>query len=282
MTQDLGRLSNQELLELYINHLIARNKSQKTIKTFKSIILKFLKHIGNKKITEVTTWDLDSFLAELRKNGYKAGSTYTAAVAIKKFLDYLGLSNNIKGFEYPKRPKELPKYLTPQEVNKLIEATNDNKEKLIVKLLYTTGIRVGELVKIKIQDIDIDNCTIRVFGKGSKEREVFFPPSLRQLIRKVKGDRPPDDYLIKGKRGPIHYVTVERIVRKLAKKAGLKKKVTPHILRHSFATHALSKGMDVREIQELLGHASLKTTQVYTHVSRKRLFNDYLKIWETL
>jgi len=149
-----------------------------------------------------------------------------------------------------------------------------------VLLLYTAGMRVSELVGVKVGDVDLERHAIRIRGKGAKEREVFFSPALRPLLERAIRGRDPDEPLIPGRKGkPLHYVSVERILKRLAKKAGLKKKVTPHILRHSFATHSLMRGMDVREIQELLGHASLKTTQVYTHVSRRRLYNDYARIW---
>ena len=277
------RENNKQFLELYIDHLLARNKSPKTIKTFRSIITSFIEFIGNKDLGEVSIWDIDSFLAFLRKKGYKERSLYTAAVAIKRFIDYLGLTEKLKGFEYPRRPKELPKFLSPEDVRKLINATEDIRDRLIVSLLYTTGIRVSELIKIRKEDIDLSKNSLKVFGKGSKERIVFFNNYTKKLLKeyldKYKfGDR---DYIFPGRGSEtIHYVTVERVLNRLKRKAGLSKKVTPHILRHSFATYALSQGMDIREIQELLGHASLRTTQVYTHVTRERLFKDYLKIWE--
>ncbi|MEM2299131.1 MAG: tyrosine-type recombinase/integrase, partial [Thermofilaceae archaeon] len=113
-----------------------------------------------------------------------------------------------------------------------------------------------------------------------KERVVFFDSRTRELLEQYLRSANVDHYLFPGrKEGHIHYVTVERIVRKLARKAGIKKKVTPHVLRHSFATLSLSKGMDVREIQELLGHASLRTTQVYTHVVKRKLLEDYRRVW---
>jgi len=275
--------SNELMLQLYIDHLLARNKSERTIKTFRSLLNSFLKYLGNKKVSEVTIWDIDGFLAFLKRKGYKERSIYTAAVAVKRFLEYLGYYDKISSFEYPKRPKELPKYLLPEEVEKLALSADDIRDKLIVYLLYSTGMRVSELVRIKVDDINLDNMSIRIFGKGDKEREVFFNKKTKKLLIEYlsRNNLKPGSYLFYGRDGrPIHYVTVERIIRRLREKSGLQKTVTPHILRHSFATYALTKGMDIREIQELLGHASLKTTQVYTHVSRKRLLRDYLKIWE--
>ncbi len=277
-------LDNNSMLSLYINHLLARNKSERTIKTFKSLIKSFLEYIGDKKVSDITIWDIDGYLAFLRRKGFKERSIYTAAVAVKRFLEYLGYYEKLANFEYPKRPKELPKYLTPDDVYKLINVADNKRDKLIVLLLYTTGMRVSELVKIRVDDIDFDNMSIRILGKGNKEREVFFNYKVKKLLIEYIQEKSlvSGDYIFMGRKGkPIHYVTVERILLRLKKKAGLKKIVTPHVLRHSFATYALMKGMDIREIQELLGHASLKTTQVYTHISRKRLFKDYQKIWES-
>ena len=161
-------LDNEALLTLYINHLLARNKSERTIKTFKSLIRSFLKYIGNKKISDINIWDIDGYLAYLRKKGFKERSVYTAAVAVKRFLEYLGLYEKISNFEYPKRPKELPKYLLPSEVFRLIEVADKDRDKLIVMLLYTTGMRVSELVQIKVDDINFDEMSIRIMGKGGK------------------------------------------------------------------------------------------------------------------
>ncbi len=278
----LSDKNNSELVELYISHLVARNRSIRTIKTFRSILRSFIDFIGEKHVSQINTYDVDAFLAHLRSTGWKPSSIYTAAVAVKRFLDYLGLSKNIEGFELPRRPKSLPRYLDPEDVMKLLSVADNLRDKLIILILYTTGLRVSELVALKIDDIDLEEKSIRVFGKGGKERFVYFPSWLSQLLseymRSVKGD-----WLfpsING--GHIHYTTVERILKRTSKKAGLKKKVTPHILRHSFATRSLEAGMDLREIQELLGHASLNTTQVYAHISRKRLKEDYERIWRSL
>jgi len=273
--------SNEELVELYIAHLLARNRSPRTVKTFRSVLKKFVEHLNGKKVSEASTWDVDVFLAKLRASGYKERSIYTAAVAVKRFMEYLGLKENLKGFELPKRPSELPRYLTPEEVLAMIDAADNLRDKLIVSLLYCTGMRVSELVSIRVSDVDLEEGSIRVRGKGGKERVVFFDSRSRQLLAEYLATVRGCEYLFpaKGGEGHMHYVTVERVIRKLARAAGLKKKVTPHVLRHSFATISLAKGMDVREIQELLGHASLRTTQVYTHIVRRRLLEDYKRVW---
>jgi len=278
---DLSRYSNRELLELYLAHLLARNRSPRTVKTFRSLLTKFLEFVGERRISEVTTWDVDAFLAKLRASGYEERSIYTAAVAVKRFVEYLGLRENLRGFELPKRPSELPRYLTPEEVQAMIDAAGNLRDKLVVSLLYCTGVRVSELVGIRVSDVDLEEGSVRVRGKGGRERVVFFDSRTRQLLAEYLPTVKGCEYLFpaRGGEGHMHYVTVERIIRKLAKAAGLKKRVTPHVLRHSFATISLAKGMDVREIQELLGHASLRSTQIYTHVVKQRLLSDYRRVW---
>lgn len=276
----LQELNNEELVEVYASHLVARNRSPRTVKTFKSVLRRFVAYLRGRHVSEATTWDVDGFLAELKRSSYSERSIYTAAVAVKRFMDYLGLSENLKGFELPKRPVELPRYLTPEEVQAMVEAAQDIRDKLIVSLLYCTGMRVSELASVCVSDVDLEEGSIRVRGKGAKERVVFFNGATRELLSNYLERVRPSEYLFPGRGSDcIHYVTVERILKRVARAAGLRKRVTPHVLRHSFATHSLARGMDVREIQELLGHASLRTTQVYTHVVRRRLLEDYRRIW---
>jgi Site-specific recombinase XerD len=191
------------------------------------------------------------------------------AVAVRSFLKYLG--RNVD-YPLPKRPKMLPKYLTREELTRLLNACQDDYEKLVIGLLLT-GVRVSELVNIRVSDIDISHRSIRVVGKGYKERVVFFAdwlvPLLKRYLRHNKYE-----WLFPSEVNPgqhVHYVTVERTLKKIVKRAGINKKVTPHVLRHTFATLSLASGLDIREIQELLGHSSLSSTQIYTHVDPERL-----------
>lgn len=275
--------TNAELLELYISHLIARNRSMRTIKSFKSILRRFLEFLGDKHVYDVSVYDVDLFLARLRESGWGPSSIYTAAVAVKRYLEFLGLEEQIAGFELPKREKRLPRYLEPEEVAKMVASCDSIRDRLIILILYTTGLRVSELVSLRKDDIDFEKRAIRVKGKGGKERVVFFPENLSELIKAYLANLGEDsDYLFPSQAGHIHYTTVERIVRRAAEKAGIRKKISPHVLRHSFATQSLAMGLDVREIQELLGHSSLSTTQVYAHVSRERLKHDYDRVWSRI
>ncbi|PLJ77832.1 site-specific tyrosine recombinase/integron integrase [Infirmifilum sp. SLHALR2] len=274
-------LSNQELVELYISHLIARNRSEKTIRYFRSILESFLQFLDGKRISEVQLYDIDLFLARLRQRGWKPDSLYTAAVAVKRFLEFVGKEDALRGFELPKREKKLPRYLEPEEVKRMVEQADNIRDKLIVMLLFTTGLRVAELVNIRKTDIDLERRTVRVKGKGAKERYVYFPQSVAELLAAYLSSN-DSEWLFPSSKDPsshIHYTTVERVLKRLARKAGLSRKVTPHLLRHTFATLSLASGLDVREIQELLGHSNLNTTQVYAHVSRERLRKDYERVW---
>lgn len=279
----LREMPNAQLLDLYISHLIARNRSSRTIKSFKSILTRFLSFLGEKHLSDVTLLDVDLFLAELKRRGWEPSSIYTAAVAVKRFLEFIGLGDRISGFELPRRERRLPRYLEPGEVARMVEACSSLRDRVIILLLFTTGLRVSELVSLRKDDVDLEKRSIRVKGKGGKERVVYFPEALVPLLKEYMERLPGDsEYLFPSAEGHMHYTTVERIVKRAAVSAGLKKKVTPHVLRHSFATHSLAMGLDIREIQELLGHSSLSTTQVYAHVSRERLRRDYDKVWGSL
>ncbi|MEZ0346667.1 MAG: site-specific tyrosine recombinase/integron integrase [Infirmifilum sp.] len=273
--------SNEQLLNLYISHLIARNRSEKTIKSFKSILEKFIEFLGDKSLADISVYDVDTFLAQLRSNGWKPDSLYTAGVALKRFLEFIGKEDALKNFELPKREKRLPRYLEPDEVKKMLDAAENTRDRLILLLLFTTGLRVAELVNIRKSDVDLEKHTIRVKGKGSKERYVYFSPTATELLKKQL-EESNSEWLFPSSKNPlshIHYTTVERTLSALARKAGLNKRVTPHLLRHTFATLSLANGLDIREIQELLGHSNLNTTQVYAHVSRERLKRDYERVW---
>ena len=178
-------------------------------------------------------------------------------------------------------------FLYPEEMAKLLKAPNPDplgtRDRAIIELLYGSGIRVAELVDLNINELDLSEGEIRVFGKGAKERIVLFGSlAAKALNNYISGARPQ---LLAGRKSPALFLgrlgtrltarQIERLIRFYAKKSGITKKVTPHTLRHSFATHLLDGGADLRMVQELLGHVSLSTTQVYTHVTKDRLKKVY-------
>lgn len=155
----------------------------------------------------------------------------------------------------------------------MIAYTQNPKHNCIMSLLYGTGVRVSELVNIRMCDIDFDRMMLRVFqGKGKKDRMAILPKKLKEILQKQKELKERKGFLFtNGRGGKLTTVTIQKIVKQAAERVGISKRVSPHTLRHSFATHLLEAGTDIRSIQELLGHAKLETTQIYTHVARSRL-----------
>ena len=270
----------KEMQKEYIIELEIRNYSQNTIKTYSSIINNFIEYITQQ---ETCTKDqfLESFkkyIRNLKKNqDVTENYIYLVTVAIKKFLEF-GNINFLDGITPPKRSRSLPKSLNEKEVKRLINSVtwseNDTKfhihtrmrDKLILELLYSTGLRVSELVKIKIRDVDFDERTILVKGKGNKERIVLFDLNTKKdIVHYLHWRFQKSQYLIINKNGDqISTRYVQMMIKDYAEDAGITKNVTPHVLRHSYATHLLKNGVDIRVIQQLLGHSSLLTTQIYT------------------
>ena len=258
-------------VEAFLGSMRARGRSERTLKTYRSILAKFIDYLTVNGLTpdRVKAQDIDRFILELSKLGWGQNSLFTVAVAVRSFLKYLG--HNID-YPLPKRPARLPKYLTREELARLINACQDDYEKLVIGLLMT-GVRVSELVAIKVSDINIEGRSVKVIGKGNKERVVFFADWLVPLLKRYLRQN-NSEWLFPSETNPdqhIHYVTIERTLQRIAKRAGINKHVTPHMLRHTFATLSLASGLDIREIQELLGHSSLSSTQIYTHVDPERL-----------
>ena len=217
--------------------------------------------------------------------------------SLRSFYKYLFNNNliNSNPFNYvatPKKEKKLPKYLGVEELESIFSIPDINtplgqRDRLILEILYASGVRVSELVNIKILDIDFYNMEIRILGKGNKERIVNFGEYCLDAINMFLNDGRKKilekhnkncDYLIINEKGnKITTRGVQKLIDNIVKKACLKKHVSPHMLRHSFATHLLNEGCDIKTVQELLGHESLETTQIYTHVSNERLRSVYLK-----
>ena len=183
----------------------------------------------------------------------------------------------------PKKEKKLPSFLNYNDLEKLLNTPNLNtnkgqKEALIIEMLYSTGIRVSELVNIKLKDINRKDQTIIILGKGNKERYVYYGTKCKQLLDLYLNNKKIEsEYLFPNNHGKkLNDRTVRTIIEKNTKLAGLKIKVTPHTLRHTYATHMLNEGADLKSVGDLLGHENLSTTQIYTHVSNERLRNVYL------
>jgi len=274
-----------EIIEEYKVWLEIQGKSKNTIKTYSSTIKKFLEFLINNGIIITDIKSINSsldknlvlkFLAELKvKKKLDSNSLRLYVRAISSFLKFLDNENLAKQIKAPKVDKRLPKFITYDELNKLLENAENYRDKLIIKFLFYTGVRVSELIKIKKNDIIFEEGFVKVYGKGGKERIVPVP---KELLNELK------DYINKINTEnifPLSSRQVERIIKNTAKKAGISKKVTPHVLRHSLATTLLSKGVDIRFIQEILGHSSLNITQIYTHVVPNQLKEIYNKVFES-
>jgi integrase/recombinase XerD len=273
-TSEAAEARDELLLESFVRAMRARGRSERTIRTYSCFARLFLNHLRSrgKDLSTLTEHDIDEWLYSLLQDGWSRDSLYTAAVAVRSFLRYHKVPV-AESFKPPRRSKRLPQVPTREEVHRLLQAARTEDEVLALNLLVYTGMRVSELVSLRCEDIDLESGLVRVHGKGGKERVLVVPPHLLPLLRKrvrALGGTGPLFPSIDPSR-PVSYTTVERMLHRLARRAGLRRRLTPHMLRHYFATTMLQAGLDIREVQELLGHASLSTTQVYTHVSRERL-----------
>jgi len=294
----LEEIEFEEQMEDYILEMDIQSYSENTLKTYTSILHSFYNFLLNEKRIKNEAALLRSFKKYLqhlkRDNEVSQNYLYLVTVVIKKFFAFaeIEIYQEIKA---PKRTKSLPKSLNEQEVYDLIHAKDDLydpektnpqnisrlRNKLILTLLYSTGLRVSELIKLKIKTIDPEERTIRVRGKGEKDRIVIFDDATLSLINEYIEKRGVDnEYLFVNQRNnTLTSRYIQYMIKEYAKAAGIKRKVTPHVLRHSFATHLLKNGVDIRAIQQLLGHSNLSTTQIYTSVDMHTLKGAYDNAW---
>ena len=174
-----------------------------------------------------------------------------------------------KSYELPKRKKKLPIVLSKREIIKMIEVTKNLKHRLLIMLLYSTGMRISEVLNLRWEHIGDKEIRI-VQGKGNKDRITLLSKKLKKLLKEFEKEK---GYVLDGRKGKYSYKSAQKVLENASKKARIKSKVTPHVLRHSFATHLLENGTDIRYIQKLLGHSRLETTQIYVHVSNSSIKN---------
>lgn len=273
---------------------LERSLSANTIEAYLhdvDMLIQFFKgRTVNKVVSEVTANDLKDFLVWVNELGMLPPSQARVLSGLKAFFKYLLLDNQIKTdpsalIESPKMSRKLPDTLSILEINKLIEAIDLSKaegmrNKAMIEILYGCGLRVSELTSLKISNLFLDIDFIKILGKGNKERLVpigsdaikflkIFIDEVRVHIVVKPGK---EDFVFLNMRGnPISRVMVFLIIKDLAKKAGINKSISPHTFRHSFATHLIEGGADLRAVQEMLGHESITTTEIYTHLDREYL-----------
>ena len=288
-------MKNEELINKFLDYLKnEKNYSDKTIKSYEEDLNSFCVKI-NKDLLGISEEDIIKYLGVLKDDKLKKTSVSRKISSLKSFYKFINFKKIKENYNpttyvlYPKREKKLPNYIEYNELEELIkssfEGKNSERNNLIVELLYATGMRVSELVNIKLNDIDFNDQSIRVFGKGSKERIVYFGEyALDAMNKYIEGERSNTlcskecEWLFPNKDGKnLTTRTIELIIEKLMNNVSIKSHVSPHTLRHTFATHMLNSGCDIRVVQELLGHENLTTTEVYTHITSEELRNTYLK-----
>ncbi len=256
------------LLEKLKRELEIRNYSKNSIDSYLSFVEEYLDYSKNKGINENSVKDY----LQIQIKKISPSSLSSRISAIKFFFENI-LQQKIY-LKHPKRNKTLPEILTPNEVKKMIEITENIKHKLILKMLYGCGLRVSEVVNLKKKDIDFSEKLIHIkLSKGKKDRFVKLPESLIEDLKNYCRLFNDEVLFPSNRGGKLTTATIQAIVENSAKKVKIKKEVYPHLLRHSFATHLLEQGTDLRIIQKLLGHSDIKTTQIYTHISQASIKN---------
>ncbi|HEY67894.1 MAG: recombinase XerC [Chloroflexi bacterium] len=288
-----------ELLEQFLTHLrVTRNASPYTIKNYSNDIGQFLDYCRTKGVGSLEQVDrslLRGYLAELDAVGYVKASIARRVAELRSFGDFLVREgvlerNTFRTVSAPRVPKRLPHYLTVAEVEALLAVPDTStprglRDRAIIEVLYAAGLRVSELVGLNVADVDLHQALVHVVGKGGKERiGLLGRPAVQALRAYLKvgrpallGQRPTNALWLNHRGGRLTTRGVALILSRAGKQAGIRTPVSPHILRHSFATHLLDGGADLRIVQELLGHANLATTQIYTHVSQSRAREVYMR-----
>ncbi len=287
-------------LEDFKSYIIAeKNFSKHTAKAYCSDILSFLIWIDEESCENVNFTKIRDYLHFIQKFNYKKSTIARKIASLRTFYKYLYRerkvdSNPAMSLTNPKRPKSLPKFLTPDEVEQIlnntkIETPAGYRNRTILELLWATGMRISELSGLNFGDLNLEHNEIRVFGKGSKERIILvtdraknylerYIESARALIPKgfpVPPENEDSPVFINNTGYRLQTRTVRNVINEVVEKINLPKHVTPHVFRHSFATHLIENGADLRVVQELLGHASISNTQIYTHVSTQHLKEVY-------
>ena len=283
----------EQLLDQFLHYLVVeKGLSKNTIDAYSHGLNRFLDYLKKKEIQEmsrVNKFDVRAFLLALKKKGLSTKSVVRNLVAIRSLFQFLireGIldTNPIETLESPKIPKTLPEILTLKEVEQLLEQPNPQtpmgmRDRAMLEVLYATGMRVSELTQLPMNQVNLEGGYVLVFGKGSKERIIpLGSEAIKWVTLYLKG---PRERLAKRKESPFLFISrmgrgmsrqqFWKHIKAYGRKAGVQKRITPHLLRHSFASHLLEGGADLRSVQMMLGHVDISTTQIYTHVTGERL-----------
>lgn len=260
----------------YLDKLEIKRYANNTVRSYISSFERFINYFISKPIDELDELDIRTFIKHLIRSNFSNSYINLSINSIKFYYEIvLGMPNRFYDIERPRKEKKLPKVLSMEEVRDLIDATNNVKHRCILSLLYSGGLRRSELINLKPLDIDSKRMLIKINNaKGKKDRYTLLATATLNDLRIYYKQYRPQDYLIEGRNKAQYSATsISIIITNAAFRAGIKKHITPHTLRHSFATHLLENGTDLRYIQILLGHSSTKTTEIYTHVATKNFIS---------
>lgn len=258
-------------LNRYRKWLQQKRLSTNTVKTYTEVTSFFLRYVLLKNATNYSKKLIEAFNYDFIVRQNKSVSYQNQCInGIKKYLEYKEIAVEQFELERPKKEKKLPIVLSAEEVKAILESTNNLKHKTLLSLIYSAGLRIGEAINLKIKDIDSDRMLIHIQGaKGKKDRYTLLSEVFLNLLRDYYTSYKPKYYLFEGQNNKQYTSSsAQKVLKNACEKINLKKNVTLHTLRHSFATHLLENGTDIRYIQELLGHNSPKTTMIYTHVTK--------------
>ncbi|MDR3195274.1 MAG: site-specific tyrosine recombinase XerD [Endomicrobium sp.] len=284
---------NQKPLKDFVSYIVVeKGLSKNTILAYRSDILKFVAFVEKRRIQleNCQHQDITDFLWQAKVDGLKPKSLYRLVESLRQFYKFLNSEDIIKTnptlyLSSPRIPENLPDMLTFDEIMLLLNAVTDKDEvdvrnRAMLELLYATGLRVSELINLKFSNINLQDNFLRIIGKGSKERLIPFGEKAKTFINIYLLKRKPyanseDNVFISRLGKKLSRVEFWRQLKNISKKAGINKNITPHTLRHSFATHLLAGGADIRFVQEMLGHASIATTQIYTHLDKDKIIQQH-------
>ena len=288
------KTSNKEdsNLRSFLNYLLVdKGLSNNTVKAYEADISSFFQWLDNKdlKYKNLQEDHINQYISFLFQRKMRSSSVNRKISSIKSFYIFLVKRNFVKNSPLndlvtPKQEKYLPESMSEAEVDKLLnspDVTNkiENRDKAMIEMLYATGMRISELVNLKITDVDMKRCVVKVFGKGSKERLVPFGETALDSLRSYLNEREQSsskEIFLSNRGKKMTRVAFWQRVKIYLIRENLKNSISPHTLRHAFATHLLNRGADLRSVQLLLGHSDLSTTQIYTHIAKQRL-SDVLK-----
>ena len=279
-------------LRSFLNYLLVdKGLSNNTVKAYEADISSFFQWLGNKdlKYNNLQEDHINQYISFLFQRKMRSSSVNRKISSIKSFYIFLVKRNFVKNSPLndlvtPKQEKYLPESMSEAEVDKLLNSPDvsnkiENRDKAMIEMLYATGMRISELVNLKITDVDMKRCVVKVFGKGSKERLVPFGETALDSLKSYLNDREQSsskEIFLSNRGKKMTRVAFWQRVKIYLIRENLKNSISPHTLRHAFATHLLNRGADLRSVQLLLGHSDLSTTQIYTHIAKQRL-SDVLK-----